>query len=493
MKVVLQVRGWVGIGSDRRPLPRFFRRLPGRLLVGGMLLVGGFRAAAVAETVAAIAETAPAVTPGPVGGDAAAGRRWLRTKAYLPADFDQETFDALWTTWEEPLRSQAATATPDQRRRMAFDRYGLVADPDDPTRPLQYVVDSRGGWTMSCLACHQGQVQGVPIPGAPNADYALETLTEEVRLVKVQQRKAFGHMDFGSLLLPLGTTVGTTNAVVFGVALMRHRDADLNIVARPPRFDLMHHDMDAPAWWHYRRRRTLYADGFAPRGHRMLMQFLLVKENGPERFREWEDEFRDIEAWILSLAPPRWPGEIDQPLAARGAEIFARHCAECHGTRGSYPDRVVAIDEVGTDRVRLASLTAEQRRDLNASWFGHHGRAAIELSDRTAPIGYVAPPLDGVWASAPYFHNGSVPTLWHVLHPTARPVVWRRVAAGYDASRVGLTVEELDELPNEKLPPAERRRIFDTRRPGKAADGHDFPDLLDEKEKTAVLEYLKTL
>ena len=72
-------------------------------------------------------------------------------------------------------------------------------------------------------------------------------------MVKVQQRKPFGHMDMGSLFLPLGTTNGTTNAVMFGVALMRHRDPDLSIVQRPPRFDLVHHDMDAPPWWQARQ------------------------------------------------------------------------------------------------------------------------------------------------------------------------------------------------------------------------------------------------
>jgi len=46
---------------------------------------------------------------------------------------------------------------------------------------------------------------------------------------------------------------------------------------------------------------------------------------------------------------------------------------------------------------------------------------------------------------------------------------------------------------HEKLSSAERRRHFDTSKPGKSAKGHDFPDVLDEDEKTAVLEYLKTL
>ncbi len=427
---------------------------------------------------------------------AARGLHLLLTQPYLPPDFDQEVFDELWTTWEEPLRQQAAEASVEERRRMAMSRYGLLPRPDDPARPMQYVVGPDGRWTMNCLACHQGQVGGQMILGLPNSSYALETLTEEVRLVKVRQRKAFGHMDMGSLLLPLGTTNGTTNAVMFGVALMRHRDADLNIVTRPPRFDLVHHDMDAPPWWHYAKRNTLYADGFAPKSHRMLMQFLLVKENGPEKFHAWEEGFRDIEAWIESLEPPRWPHAIDAALAGEGERVFRQHCAECHGTYGpggSYPDRVIPIAEVGTDRVRLDSLTAKERSDLNDSWFGHQGLDAAGIRGRESPEGYVAPPLDGVWASAPYFHNGSVPTLWHVLHPQARPVVWKRTPTGYDEARVGLEIEEAAEMPPGKLTSAERRRWFDTRKPGKSAAGHDFPDVLSEADKRAVLEYLKQL
>ena len=451
--------------------------------VAGLALLIGWATAAVCRGEAAL----------PPGRE---GLEVLLSKAYLPADFDQDVFDELWTTWEEPLRTRAEAAPLAERRRMVMERYGLVPHPRDPSRSMQYVVDAEGRWVMSCLACHQGQVRGLAIPGVPNSTYALETLTEEVRLVKVRQRKAFGHMDLGSLLLPLGTTNGTTNAVIFGVALMRHREADLTIVHRPPRFDLVHHDMDAPAWWHYRRRKTLYADGFAAKGHRMLMQFLLVKENGPERFREWEDDFRAIESWIESLEPPRWTGPLDRALAERGRAVFAENCVSCHGTcgpEGSYPERLVPIEEIGTDRVRLDSLTARERADLNASWFGHFGAAAQGLHEREQGSGYVAPPLDGVWASAPYFHNGSVPTLWHVLHPAERPVVWRRTPTGYDDARVGLEVEELADLPPGRLLSSDRRTFFDTRKPGKSAAGHDFPDALTEDEKAAVLEYLKTL
>src|SRR5262245_41533892 len=82
------------------------------------------------------------------------GYRLLVDKAYLPPDFDQETFDAVWKQWPEPLRSQAEKASPEERRRMAFERYGLTPRPDDPGTPLQYVVDRQGNWTMNCFGCH---------------------------------------------------------------------------------------------------------------------------------------------------------------------------------------------------------------------------------------------------------------------------------------------------------------------------------------------------
>ena len=155
----------------------------------------------------------------------------------------------------------------------------------------------------------------------------------------------------------------------------------------------------------------------------------------------------------------------------------------------------MALDEIGTDRARFDSLAAQERLDLNDSWFAGDAtaRAAADLAGRETPVGYVAPPLDGIWASAPYLHNGSVPTLWHLLHPAARPVVWKRSPTGYDRVKMGLEVEEMPAMPAGKLLPSQRRRHFDTRRPGKSAAGHDFPDALTEDEKTAVLEYLKTL
>ena len=419
------------------------------------------------------------------------GYRLLTEKAYLPPDFDQATFDETWKEWPEPMRSVAEKASADERRKLAFARYGLTPRPDDPTKPLQYVVDEKGNWTMNCFACHGGKVAGQAYAGLPNSHFALQTLTEETRIVKANLGKPLARMDLGSVFVPLGGTNGTTNAVMFGVVLMHFRDAELNVHTDRGIPRMVHHDMDAPPWWHFHRKRQIYADGFAAKGHRGLMQFMLIKQNGPQKFREWEAEFRDVYAYIESVRPPKYPYSIDRNLAGRGEVAFNRVCAECHGTYGKdkkYPEKLVPIDDVATDRVRLDALSPQHREAYGLSWFTGYGK----LKNISDPGGYAAPPLDGVWASAPYLHNGSVPTLWHMLHPDNRPIVWKRTADGYDQAKVGLEVTPFDSLPL-GLSGHELRQHFNTQAFGKSATGHDYPDALSDAEKAAVLEYLKTL
>lgn len=421
------------------------------------------------------------------------GYDFILNKAYVPPDLNEEIFAELWQVWPEPLRSEAEQAAPEQRREMAFSRYGLTVRPnDDSGKPLQYVVDKSGNWSMNCFACHGGKVRGEVIPGAPNTHLALQTLMDDVRSIKLLRSKRLTAKDIGGTFFPYGGTNGTTNAVMFGVALSAFRDPDLNVLEDVSIPDFVHHDMDAPAWWNFHRKDRLYADGFAEKGHRGLMQFMMTRNNGPEQFRAVEADFRDIYQYIDSLRPPKWPFAIDRQLARRGATLFNTHCADCHGTYGTeaaYPQVTVDIEEVGTDRVRLDALTVKNREDYGKGWFTHYGKQHT-VGD---PKGYLAPPLDGIWASAPYFHNGSVPTLWHVLHPNDRPMIWKRSDNGYDSSRVGLEVETYDRFPRTIRSREQIREYFDTRKFGKNASGHTFPDVLTEAEKQAVLEYLKTL
>ncbi len=433
------------------------------------------------------------------------GYRWLRTRTYLPPDFGEEIFDSLWKSWPAELRAKAKSATPAERREMTLAEYGMVAAPDEysPGRALGYVDDGKSGWVMNCLACHGGQVAGRAIPGLPNSQFALQTLVEDVRRTKLFGGKKFAHLDSASLTMPLGTTVGTTNSVVFGVVLAALRDEDMNVDRSRKVPPLKHHDMDAPPLWNVKKKSMLYIDGFAPKNNRVLMQFMMLPRNSGLTMKSWEPEFNDILAWIESLDAPRYPWQIDNELAKQGKVVFEKHCSECHGTYGTeetYPEVVVPIDEIGTDRARLDSLNPQHRKWMKFGWMSRYGEDPVELN----PKGYVAPPLDGVWATAPYFHNGSVPTLHDLLRPAdQRPRFVRLGRLEFDPVKVGVKQPDLtgDSYPDY----VDGEFILDTARPGNRNTGHAFgasangnktgvigPEFTDQ-QRAAIIEFLKTL
>ena len=447
----------------------------------------------------ALADHVAAMMEG-LSAEAREGYRHLTRTVYLPPDFSDAVVDDLTEqSWTLPYQTAefpdvSASGGWSAEKAAALRAFGISPRPGEPSEPLQYVRDG-DQWVMNCFACHGGSTYGVPFPGAPNTTYALESLTEQVRRVKLRKKIPLTHMDVGSMFMPLGTTVGTSNAVMFGVALMNYRDADLNVFpARPPAM-MTHHDMDTPPWWHFSKKTHMYIDAFADKGHKGLMQFMLVRQNGPEKFHRWAADFADVYRFLSEVKPPPYPLSVDAAAAERGSEVFAANCASCHGSYGpgaeSYPELNVALADVGTDPVRHEALTPQHRKHYGESWFADYGRQDTVH----APAGYTAPPLDGVWASAPYFHNGSVPTLRDVLYPDERPTVWRRQNESFDAGRVGWFVDRLDDLPPDyrKLSNYERRWYFDTRVPGKSHRGHDYPAALSDSERSDLLEYLKTL
>ena len=465
------------------PIPsRTVRSALGTLLAALVLLAASHRRGARAAE--------PTADPAP---DPARGLELLLDRPYIPATLDEEVVAHLWEVWSEPERRAAEAADPARRRDLTFAHYGLDRRPGDAEgRPLQFVVDEAGAWHMNCFTCHGGHVAGRVIPGLPNAHLALQSLVEDAAEVKRRLGRPLRRSDLAAALIPFGETVGTTNAVVFSISLLRFRDEELNVVPPRgiPRFP--HHDLDAPPWWHLHRRTHLYIDGFAKPNHRALMQFLLVPENGRDDVLAAEPEFRHIEAWIRQVRPPTWPFPVDAERADRGRIVFEEACATCHGTYGpdgAYPNQLVPLSIIGTDPVRLEALSREDRTRYARSWLTDHDPSGV----RTDPGGYVAPPLDGIWASAPYLHNGAVPTLWHVLHPDARPAAWRRDPQAYDAERVGLVIEEAAAVPDTGEDGHARRQWFDTTRRGKSATGHDFPAALSEAARADLLEYLKTL
>jgi processive rubber oxygenase RoxA-like protein len=203
--------------------------------------------------------------------------------------------------------------------------------------------------------------------------------------------------------------------------------------------------------------------------------------------------FKDIFAWINSVPAPKYPFPIDRALARQGLPVFLKNCASCHGSYGPggrYPERWVAAEEVGTDPVRARDFPVAFVRHLGASWVGEYGKTPLYPGTNS----YVAPPLDGIWANAPYLHNGAVPTMWDLLTPDSRPAIWRRTDSGYDPNKLGVEITTYDKLPDDATTPEQKRLYYQTSLRALGNHGHRYPPQgLSDREKMSLIEYLKTL
>jgi mono/diheme cytochrome c family protein len=245
---------------------------------------------------------------------------------------------------------------------------------------------------------------------------------------------------------------------------------------------------DVPAWWLLRKKNAMFYNGFG-RGDfgKFLMASNLLTTNDTAESREVDSHMPDVLAYIYSLRPPVYPKPIDHTLAAKGEIIFNTNCSRCHGTYGreeTYPNLLIPEADIQTDSFLYKSNYSNPQfvNWFNNSWFttGDHP-AKLELF-----AGYMAPPLDGIWATAPYLHNGSVPSLDALLNSKHRPEYWSRDvnAPGYNYEDPGWKYKKEEQGDN--------KNIYNTTLPGYGNYGHYFGDLLSDQERKALIEYLKT-
>ncbi|MGR3804740.1 c-type cytochrome [Marinibacterium profundimaris] len=294
-------------------------------------------------------------------------------------------------------------------------------------------------------------------------------------------------------------TVGVNPAPNLTWALMAHLDPETlawsqePLIAPPPEDPI---PISVPPWWGMRKKNAMFYTTIGRGDHArfMLLASMLCIES-PEEAEAIAGYAEDIRAYITSLDAPDYPYPVDETLAARGAEIFQRDCAACHGTYGedeTYPNLVIPYEEVGTDPTYAVEQT-DGSRDRFYDWVA---RSPYGDDQSAAPApGYIAPPLDGVWATAPYLHNGSVPNMAALLSSSLRPTFWRHRTdpRRYDPEVMGWAHEVLDTGQEEETDPDARRLIYDTTLRGYANTGHSYSDDLDDASVQALIEYLKTL
>ena len=254
-----------------------------------------------------------------------------------------------------------------------------------------------------------------------------------------------------------------------------------------------------------------------------------------------------IEDWLNHLAPPKWPeevfGKIDRAKAAEGKKLFASHCAECHnsypytwtapnkyGKRfievGLVPESLVGTDPMQFEDVRPYVQTAHlapylpgplKNKPLIPGAYLYVGlqesilQTALSKIDqspdeavkmhgyRELPVPrpsevphYKAAPRDGVWATPPYMHNGSVPNLYEMLLPAAQRTKKFCLGRDFDPVKVGVDTTCKSGT-----------YLIDTTLIGSSNRGHSFENgplgngvigpLLTEDERWAIVEYLKSI
>jgi mono/diheme cytochrome c family protein len=345
---------------------------------------------------------------------------------------------------------------------------------------------------MNCLSCHANHFQGKLTIGLGRPQRMVRT--DDVNVIGIAIDNPFA---LGSSVTTVGRLLGGVYLGVMDVFpyLASHRAPETLVWTDTQQFNPdagVQGWVDIPPWWRTKKKNALYSNGSGRgvQGHHMsFMSIFSVKDTSEATVIE--KKFNDVEAYIRSIEPPPFPGTIDRDLAAKGEAVFNTTCAECHGTYGTnwtYPNVIIPYEQVGTDPSLATGHWMAPAKDwYSKSWYAREKKSWIEIVE-----GYYAPPLDGVWATAPFLHNGSVPTLDGVIDPKKRPVVWTSDMIhddDYDFDRVGWK-----DKPGEVTVTLDTGfGKFDTSLAGNSNQGHTYgADLTSEAQK-AVLEYLKTL
>ncbi len=418
-----------------------------------------------------------------------------------------------------------------------------------PSERMGFTIVERHGaqaFTFSCAACHSSSLFGKQVLGLTNRfAHANEFFIKGKEATAVVPGWTFAAGTGASLeetrvydeLAETAHSIGAvapralgldTSLAQVALSLARRETDDMASLSpwysrfpRPEPLETHVADSKPAVWWNVKYKNRWLSDGSVVSGNPIYTNILWNEIGRGTDLRELGDwisgnakVIRDLATAVFSAQPPRYTDffpatSISLDKARRGEAHFKNRCAGCHGNYDKawslpgadalplekrletlevrYHD-VTPVVDVGTDpgrRLGMASL----ERGLNPLRFSRDQRIVI----RQQP-GYVPPPLVGIWARWPYFHNNSVPSLCAVLTRAAdRPKTYAAVAANdeQDFDR------ECNGYPAQVTKPV---MTYDTSKPGLSNSGHDERIFLDHgkeiftpEQKHELIEFLKTL
>lgn len=537
-----------------------------------------------------------------------------------PSGVAAEDYNTLWQSWGLSARPDNFDELVAQRHGSSLapwpNPYPLPGEDPNETDggsgqlPLIYtqIREPDGSWTGEigtkvCVACHTGFIDAPGLGTILGGAGSIGDFT--VSGYDLNQAQGLGGAPSPVSAITISTNRGTGAIDFFQLAFVLFSGGDPELLLNDKiLFSQAIGNIKSPPWWNLGYRPQKFHGAILPTDASRIdlaaYYDLNASLSGDDAAAlAWNDAHSGpFQVWAETQTPPVYPGDIDRQLAEAGAVLFHAKdlwaegldnpvrrpaegngsCASCHGVysprfahNSQFLDSpelagiaayTLPMDIVGTDPVYAEAMQSLRNSDgsfpaptdgQNFLWCGHGNYGE---TDNNTPI-MLAPPLWGVWAAAPYLHNGALPNIWAVLDPASeRPDIWERVstparadqagqvvmgfdtnfARAYDTEKLGwkyiehhcgdpgtqpvLACDPVDEeqpstaqrvmgalyeqigitwnLPRPEgitmtRQDVENRKIFNTHLYSQGNQGHEFTAVLTDAERRALIEYMKTL
>lgn len=409
------------------------------------------------------------------------------------------------------------------------------------------------GFTLSCATCHSSSLFGKTVLGLTNRfPRANDFFLKATQAIKIAPPPLFqmytgstpGEMKLYKDMQVNLRSVGAVKPIALGldtslaqVALsLQKRNPDawstknpyFEKHPRPDYLDAAPADSKPAVWWNVKYKNRWLSDGSVISGNPILTNLLwneIGRGTDLQQLSGWLDKnenvIRDLTSAVFSTEAPRITdffdeSHIDISSAQRGEQLFLENCSTCHGTYHknwslSEFSAAPVSEQIKTYQVEYKKQT--QVKDVGTDPYRYLGMKSLEKLNQLqisqnngiviqAQKGYVPPPLVGIWARWPYFHNNSISNLCELLTPAKL-----RKKEFYQGPAVDKTQDfdfECNGYPAPDRAPIAWKKDpdlkFDTRKKGMSNMGHDESiflvdgqEILSAADKKDLIHFLQTL